>query len=175
MLTGLFAVCMALLMSVWLQYNVHVHIRPFLDPALGVPMPSWESAARWNHLNSFPSDTATLFFGLAMMVAMEKPRWGWAAFAWALLTTGLERIAFCYHFPSDIAAAAVLGPGVVYALASRPWLSGLAARVIAMFREHQSVLNTLFFIAMAEAYTAFSSVEKALGAVTIVHTMAATR
>jgi undecaprenyl-diphosphatase len=175
MLAGLSAVCAAVIVSVWIQHSTHVHTRPFLNQTLGINMPSWEAADRWDHLNSFPSDTATLFFGLATVVAIERPRWGWVAFAWALVTAGLERVAFGYHYPSDIVAAAVLGPGAVYAFACSPWIAGLCARVTAMFHGRQSALNALFFIVMAEAYTEFSSLEKALRAVTMVHKLVAAR
>lgn len=174
-LAGLSAACAAVIISVWIQHNVHVHMRPFLDPSLGVNVPSWEAADRWDHTNSFPSDTATLFFALATLVAIERPGWGWVAFAWALVTAGLERVAFGYHYPSDIIAGAVLGSGVVFGFARSRWITGLSARVIAMFDGRQSVLNALFFIVMAEAYTEFSSLEKALRAVSMAHDLVATR
>jgi membrane-associated phospholipid phosphatase len=175
MLAGLSAACAAVIMSVWIQHSVHVHIRPFLDQTLGINMPSWEAPDPWDHVNSFPSDTATLFFGLATLVAIERPRWGWVAFAWALATAGLERVAFGYHYPSDILAGAVLGSVVVYGFARSPWIRGLFARVTELFRGRQSALNALFFIVMAEAYTEFSSLEKALRAMTMVHTLVAAR
>ncbi|MGE3303179.1 MAG: phosphatase PAP2 family protein [Hyphomonadaceae bacterium] len=174
MLAGLAAACAAVIASVWIQHIVFVHVRPFLDPTLGIAMPSWEAADRWDHLNSFPSDTATLFFALATVVAVERPRWGLVAFAWALVTTGLERVAFGYHYPSDIVAAAVLGPCAVCGFARSPWITGLSARITAMFHGRQSALNALFFIVMAEAYTEFSSLEKALRAVLMVHALTPT-
>jgi hypothetical protein len=73
MSAGLLAVCLATILSVWLQFHVAVHTRPILDPALHLQtvIPPWT----WDRASSFPSDTATLFFGLAAVVFEEESDW----------------------------------------------------------------------------------------------------
>jgi hypothetical protein len=61
-LAGLFASCLAVFLSVWLQYHVHIHTRPFLDQTLPIKILDPRMVENWDRLGSFPSDTATLYF-----------------------------------------------------------------------------------------------------------------
>jgi len=73
MLSGLFAVCVATVLSVWLQHYLDTHTRPILDQALHLKVadPVWTTI--WDRTDSFPSDTATLFFALATVILSRKP------------------------------------------------------------------------------------------------------
>ncbi len=58
---------------------------------------------------SFPSDHATLFFGLAAGILLISRRWGILAFAYLLFTTFLLRVYHGYHHPTDIIVGAFIG------------------------------------------------------------------
>jgi len=114
MLTGLLATCVATVLSVWLQYHITPHIRPFLDPAFHLNIIDPRVTNNFGRLGSFPSDTATLYFSLATVVLLENRLAGSLCFFWALVTVGIGRVAFGWHYPSDIVGSLVLGPGCVY-------------------------------------------------------------
>ena len=65
MLVGFLATCVAIGLSLWMQFHLATHTRPLLDPAipLNIAEPRW--SLDWDRKGSFPSDTATLYFVLA--------------------------------------------------------------------------------------------------------------
>ena len=73
MLTGLFATCLATVLSVWLQYHITPHVRPVFDPALPLKIMAPWVKENWERLGSFPSDTATLYFSLVAVSLPRKP------------------------------------------------------------------------------------------------------
>jgi hypothetical protein len=91
MLAGLLAVCFATILSVWLQFHTNVHTRPLLDPALHL-----ENVIPFtlDRANSFPSDTATLFFGLAAVVFIEYRLVGLFCFVWVAAIIAIPRVIF---------------------------------------------------------------------------------
>jgi membrane-associated phospholipid phosphatase len=100
-LIGLFAACVATVLSVWLQFHLDTHTRPILDPALHLKSdPAW--TANWDRTNSFPSDTATLFFGLATVILIENRLAGVLCFLWVIVVIAIPRVVFGWHYPSDI-------------------------------------------------------------------------
>jgi undecaprenyl-diphosphatase len=169
MLSGMLGLCVALACSLWMQHHLAIHTRPFLDPALHLNLPNPEITKDWDRRNSFPSDTATLFFSLAAIIAIETPIVGFAAAVWVLVAVGLVRVALGYHYPSDILGAAVLGPALVLLFASRP-ARRLVARLPATLERYQPAFHALFFLFVAEAYGSFSSLERAANAVEYITT-----
>ena len=91
-----------------LQLSLPSHPRPIHDHGLSFVPPPWIDATALNHWNSFPSDHAALFFGLATVVFFVHPRLGIAAFVWALLVD-MNRVYDGIHFFSDVTGGAGLG------------------------------------------------------------------
>ena len=112
-LIGLFATCVATVLSVWLQHHTTPHVRPLIDPALHLNIldPKWISM--WDRRGSFPSDTGTLYFSLIAVIFLENRKLGWICFFWAFCTVGVMRVALAWHYPSDIIGSFVLGAGVI--------------------------------------------------------------
>ncbi len=93
--------------------------RPFVVDPSGVHLFSGHAADP-----GFPSDHATGAFAVAMAIYLRKRSWGIVALlAAALLAVG--RVAIGVHFPSDVAAGAVLGCVAALVL----WLSPLRGRI----------------------------------------------
>jgi membrane-associated phospholipid phosphatase len=160
MLAGLLAVCIATMLSVWSQFHLNVHTRPFMDPTLHLIIadPSW--ATGWDRTNSFPSDTATLFFGLAAVIFTEWRMVGALCFLWVVVVVAIPRIIFGFHYPSDILGAAILGPGCVFLFNRLPYLRFLVERILLRFEGHMQYAHALLFIFLADAFNQFQGLEQ---------------
>jgi undecaprenyl-diphosphatase len=157
MLAALFGVCLATVLSVWLQFHVAVHTRPLLDPALNlntVDVP-WI----WDRKGSFPSDTATLFFGLATVVFLENRLVGLFCFLWVTVVIAMSRIAFGFHYPSDIIGSLILGAAFVVFFNKFPYPHIVLERMLFAFRDRMYLVHALFFVFLAEASNLFLSLE----------------
>lgn len=162
MLAGLMAVCVATMLSVWSQFHAAVHIRPILD--LAIPLDTIIPRTPWDRTNSFPSDTATLFFSLAAVVLVEK-RWiGLFCFAWVAAIVAIPRVIVGLHYPSDIIGALVLGPAIVFTFASLPYPKRLFEYAFRWLDGRMYIVHALLFIFLAEAFDLFPSLQ-ALGKV----------
>jgi undecaprenyl-diphosphatase len=166
MLTGLFAVCVATVLSVWLQFHLDIHTRPLLDQALHLKVanPFWTNpiwTRGWaDRRASFPSDTATLFFGLATVILLENRLAGVLCFLWVIVIIAIPRVVFGWHYPSDIIGSAVLGPGCVLLFTQVPYLRVGIERVLTLFESRMYFVHALLFVFLAEASNVFESLEE---------------
>jgi len=78
---------------------------------------------------------------------------------WALVTVGIGRVAFGWHYPSDIVGSLVLGPGCVYLFNNIPYLKTLFERVLKLFEGRMYIVHALLFIFLADAYNLFDSLQ----------------
>lgn len=155
MLAGLLAVCLATILSVWLQFHIAVHTRPILDPALHLEtaIPPWT----WDRMSSFPSDTATLYFSLAAVIFVEK-RWvGLFCFVWVATIIAIPRVIFGFHYPSDIIGSLVLGPVCVFIFTKSLYPGRLFERTFMFFEGRLYIVHALLFVFLAEASDLFLS------------------
>jgi membrane-associated phospholipid phosphatase len=160
MLAGLLAVCFATILSVWCQYHIAVHTRPVLDPALHLEIAI--PGAPWDRTGSFPSDTATLFFGLAAVIFVEE-RWvGLFSFVWVATIIAVPRVIFGFHYPSDIIGSLALGPVCVFIFTKSPHPRSLFERTLMFFEGRMHIVHALFFVFLAETSHLFLSLQ-ALG------------
>lgn len=162
MLAGLLAVCLATMLSVWSQFHIAVHIRPILD--LAIPLDTVIPRTPWDRTNSFPSDTATLFFGLAAVVFVERRLAGLFCFIWVAAIVAIPRIVVGLHYPSDIIGSFVLGPAIVFIFATLPYPRRLFEHALTWFEGRMYIIHALLFIFLAEAFDLFPSLQ-ALGKV----------
>jgi undecaprenyl-diphosphatase len=115
-LAGLAGVTLATALSKIIQMTIFVHYRPFHQAhELGLTLPRG-ILINWGHSSSFPSDTATMYCALAMVIYGISRKAGVLAFVWVALVIALPRIYLTFHFPSDVVAGAALGIGTVWAL-----------------------------------------------------------
>jgi membrane-associated phospholipid phosphatase len=160
MLAGLLAVCLATILSIWLQFHIAVHTRPILDPGLYLEtvIPPWT----WDRTSSFPSDTATLYFGLAAVVFAEKRSVGLFCFVWVAAIIAIPRVIFWFHYASDIIGSLVLGPACVFIFAKNSYPSSLFERALMLFEGRTYIVHALLFVFLMEASDLFLSLQ-ALG------------
>jgi undecaprenyl-diphosphatase len=160
MLAGLLAVCLATMLSVWSQFHLAVHTRPLLD--LAIPLQTVIPRTPWDRMNSFPSDTATLFFALAAVIFVEKRSVGLFCFGWVAVVIAIPRVILALHYASDIIGALVLGPACVFLFAWSPYPKRLFERALTWFEGRMYIVHALLFVFLAEASDLFPSLQ-ALG------------
>lgn len=159
MLLGLLGTCAAVLLSVWLQHHLNVHTRPFLDPSLHLQStpPAWSVGLE--HLNSFPSDTATLFFSLATVILLENRIAGGVAFLWASIAAGAARVATGWHYPSDILGALLLGPSCVLLITRARPIQAFFARLLERSGQRIYIVHAILFLFLADAYVLLEGIQ----------------
>lgn len=159
MVLGLGAACLATMISVLLQKHLHVDIRPFFNPALHLYQPNHVDLSVWDRINSFPSDTATLYFALSTVVFLEWRWGGLVAYAWSFVTAGICRVALGFHYPSDIIAGIALGILAVYLIVSIPRASAWVQRLLENAEPRKAWIHAALFLLLADAYSQFEGLQ----------------
>jgi undecaprenyl-diphosphatase len=114
----------------------------------------------WDRKGSFPSDTATLFFALAMVVFLETRLVGLICFCWVAVMIAVPKVLFGYHYPSDIVGSLVLGPAVVLLFNKIPYPRLLIERTLMLFEDRMYIVHALLFVFFMEAFNLFVSLEQ---------------
>jgi membrane-associated phospholipid phosphatase len=157
---GLLTACFVTAVSVSLQFHFTPHIRPLLDSSIRFNFIKFSANNdHWGRMGSFPSDTATLFFSLGAIIFIENRRAGTFCLLWALLTTGIARIALGYHYPSDIAGAFVLGFGSILLISRASWPKAMVAHVFKQLLDKEYIVHSFYFILLADAYSLFPGLQ----------------
>ena len=112
-LFGLIASCCGVLVARILSVAIVFRERPLRNPDLHFVLPQGIDRGAIIGWSSFPSDNATLFFGVAMCLFLVSRRAGIVAFIHTFVVVAIARVYFGYHYPTDILAGAILGIGLV--------------------------------------------------------------
>jgi undecaprenyl-diphosphatase len=150
---GVIASCAGVLVNRLLSLVVPFRVRPMRSDLIDFVLPQTVNPQALLSWSAFPSDNATLFFGLAATVYLVSRRAGLVAFAHVLVVVGFARVYLGYHHPTDILAGALLGVGMVLLVkiaslrevATRPALTWQAQHPPSF---HAALLVMLFLIAM---------------------------
>lgn len=156
---GLFAACFATLISVLLQKHLHVDIRPFFNPSLHLYQPNHVDETLWDRVNSFPSDTATLYFALSTVVFLEWRAGGTLGYVWSFISAGVCRAALGFHYPSDIFAGILLGAGTVYLICQIPRVAGWIQFHLENTESRKAWIHAALFLLLADAYSQFEGLQ----------------
>jgi undecaprenyl-diphosphatase len=140
-------------------------LRPMHDAASGFTLPYYvTSETLWNW-SSFPSDTAAMSFALAGGVLMIWGRWGWLAILYSLVVVCIPRIYLGYHYPSDVAAGALIGIVSAFVIGRdeiRPHLSG---RLLSWCQRYPGAFYCAFFVLTYEVSAVFENTRQIMVAV----------
>lgn len=104
-----------------------VRARPLHEDSIDFRLPIGVDPAIMDGWSAFPSDHATLFYGLAAG-AFYVGRWaGISAMIYVTLIVALPRIYLGYHYASDIVAGLIIGGGCVWLANQRRSLQYVAS------------------------------------------------
>jgi undecaprenyl-diphosphatase len=135
--------------------------RPIFDPMLPFRRPYGGDAEWLRDWSSFPSDHATLVWGLALATLMVNRRIGALSVAVALLSS-LARMYCGLHYATDILGGLLLAAAVVCAslLAAAPF----EGRLLEFARRRPALVASVAFLFCAQAATMFAEVRVIAGA-----------
>lgn len=149
-----------------LQHLLATHSRPFYDPALGFHLPGVLSQTPLNTWDSFPSDHAAIFFGLAATIAMLRPGLGLGAFVYLIFVES-SRAYMGAHYPTDLIAGAALGAGVVWA-AQGAYTVRIGSRIAGWDRWSPTLFYFCAFLLSYEIATIFTDIRSLSGGVSLI-------
>jgi undecaprenyl-diphosphatase len=161
-LLGFFGTSLALVVSVWCQSHLHVHLRPVFDDSLNIQdVEGWAiSKDAWSErLYSLPSDTATAYFAIGTIVFLQRKVLGLFCYSWTLLTVGIGRVALGIHYPSDILAGFFLGFSLAYLFTNLKSAETLLTRLMQRYDVNNYIYLTFICLFSAEAYSLFPGLQ----------------
>ena len=148
-----------------LQLVLPTHPRPLHDSALSFVAPHGVDSNLFNHWNSFPSDTASLLFGLATIIAILRPALGVAAVLWAVICT-VMRVFDGLHFLSDVTGGAGLAMAIV-SLSQHPSFRRYCLAFTRLAKQRPGIFYSSAFVISFEVATLFDDIRYLLHGVAI--------
>ena len=113
LVTALPLAVLSVLLARALAASMPFRERPLRTFALHFQVPHTASASALYGWSSFPSDHATLFVGMSLGLLFASSLWGWLAIVYTIFCIIGPRLYLGIHWPSDLAAGALLGAVMV--------------------------------------------------------------
>jgi len=85
---------------------------------------------------------------------------GLICFLWAIVVVAMSRVAFGFHYPSDIIGSLILGSGFVFLFNKLPYPRVAFERMLFAFSGRMYLVHALLFVFLAEASNLFLSLEQ---------------
>jgi undecaprenyl-diphosphatase len=158
-LMGTLAAFGAGIISRSLQYSLPTHLRPVYDRVLGFQQLAGVDISH-NVWNSFPSDHATVFTGLALVIWLAASRLGVFAMVFILFVEA-ARIYVGGHFPSDLIGAAGLAAMIVW-IAQADWAISIGRSIVAWEKKAPSLFYMIAFFISYQIASLFLDVRNAM-------------
>jgi undecaprenyl-diphosphatase len=152
---GLFASCTAVVFARLLSLTVPFRVRPLRNPDLHFVLPYSMDPQAILGWSAFPSDNATLFFGLAACIFLVSRRAGILAFCHVLLVVAFTRIYLGVHHPTDILAGALLGAGTVSLVTIRALKTAVTRVPMNWLQRHPQSFHSALFVLVFLIATTF--------------------
>jgi membrane-associated phospholipid phosphatase len=137
-----------------LQRSFTTYPKPIYDPALQVPEVGSLTDFIVAGANTFPSERATLFAGLAIVVFLARPKLGLVALGYTILID-TARIYLGLHYPADLMGSVALGALVVW-LAQMRLGSSLSVTLLSWEAKSPGLFYAAAFFVSYQMATAFS-------------------
>jgi undecaprenyl-diphosphatase len=149
MLQAFVGAFIALVLSQLMQEFGPFRSRPLHTPELGFTLPFGVDKDNVRQTSSFPSDHAALAFALSAGIFAASKALGVLALLLSFVTDGFARIYAGYHYPTDVAAGALLG--IVATAAVVRMLPAKRAQAM-LSRAEQRSPRLFYFFAFCFAY-----------------------
>jgi membrane-associated phospholipid phosphatase len=150
---------LALLVNRTIAGIIPFRLRPMYAPGLPHHPYSFPIAYNLENWNSFPSDTATYFFGLAFGLGRLLPRCMAPLMLYTAVWICLPRVFLGEHYLSDLAVGGALGVTTVWAAFRSEWLrQGFATRVLGLMEVERGVFYAFAFLVCFEMGTVFGDI-----------------
>jgi undecaprenyl-diphosphatase len=133
-------------------------MRPIHNSSIDISMPIGLDESYAEGLSSFPSDHAALFFALATGIYFLNKKLGVFALLYALFIICLPRIYLGLHYPSDIAAGALLGVIIIALVHNLFGFHRLNGYFFKVKKAYPSVFYAFFFLITYQIADMFESV-----------------
>ena len=150
---GIFASFGAGVLSRCLQHHLSTNVRPYYDSAVAFQPPPGTTIPQFNTWDSFPSDHASVFAGLVVVLFVIKSRIRYLVAVWIAIVES-AKIFIGAHFPFDLMGGACLASTVVWIfqyplfIRAGKWCCAWEFRTPILF-------YTVFFIFLYQASTLF--------------------
>lgn len=135
--------------------------RPIATPDIHFRVPGdlYLPVMKWS---AFPSDHATLLFGLAAGIFLVSRKAGWVAFAWVAIVICIPLLYMGIHWPTDIIAGAALGMSFTQ-LARINAVRDVVRRTVTRWHDsHPQVFYAVLFVWSYEIASLFDDVRHVL-------------
>jgi membrane-associated phospholipid phosphatase len=170
LVVGAIAAVAAGICSRFLQYSLPTHPRPIYDVALGYKqLPFIPYVPRFNDWSSFPSDHATVFLGLTLVVLLSGSRFRAIAAAWIILVE-MMRIVMGGHYPTDLIAGGALAGAFVWT-SQLAGVVSLGLKFVALEKSQPALFYAAAFFLSYQVATLFVDLRLALEG--LIHTFRA--
>jgi membrane-associated phospholipid phosphatase len=158
MLSGIAGCYVAALLSRFAQMGVFIHTRPIPStlPVKIVPRLDMEQWSPAHQFSSFPSDFAALFFAVATVIFLANRKFGAVAYLWSFVVCGVARVYLGIHYPSDIAAGALIGITTVL-LFSREFIAARMAPLVRLSATRPAVFYPVLVLVVEQMWDAFDA------------------
>lgn len=149
--------CLALFLAMVLALILSFQNRPIFTAALNFKIPLGYTCPleSWN---SFPSDHAALFAALATGIWFISRPLALLTTAYLFLVILLPRIYMGLHYPSDLAAGAVLGVVCVLLVTKINLTRSITQGILRWGQKHEGLFYALFFFMTFQVATLFHSI-----------------
>jgi undecaprenyl-diphosphatase len=145
----------ALLLKVLLPFRYP----PLSNPDLGLRLPFGVDPTSLDHLSSFPSGHAVLFFALSVPLWMRSRWLGAAATSWTVLAICLPLLYLGYHWPSDIVAGAMVGVALMFLVCRLIGATGLPDQMVRFSATHSPAFYAIAWLVALEIAVRFDNVK----------------
>ncbi len=111
-----------------------------------------------DNTNSFPSDHASLFFGLAAGIFLISARLGFASLVYVLLVIAFPRIYLGWHYPSDILGGAFIGVFFILVANMNFFKVAVSERIYKLSEDYPQLFYPIFFLLTYQIATLFEGI-----------------
>jgi membrane-associated phospholipid phosphatase len=143
-----------------LQHTLPTHLRPVYDQVINFQTPS-SLEQQYHTWNSFPSDHAAVFGGLAVVIYLVRSRFALFAIAWAAFMES-ARAYMGAHYLSDLIGGAALAAVLIWATQA-PGSISLGRRVVRWEKSSPSLFYMTAFFVSYQIVTLFEDMRHTFG------------